>query len=106
MYKPKRSGHMTDDHGDPVIDIEQTKNIWKRYVKKTFDDDRDNNQIIMEYNTGPPITQDEVKAAIKTTKEDKAPGPDNFHSEFLKIKGDEGVEIPESWLKSTFIAIP
>ncbi|XP_072401119.1 uncharacterized protein [Diabrotica undecimpunctata] len=87
-YKPKRSGHITDYHGDPVIDIEQTKNIRKRYVEKTFDDDRDNNQIIMEYDTGPPITQDEIKAAIEATKAGKAPGPDNFHSEFLKIMGD------------------
>ncbi|XP_072401677.1 uncharacterized protein [Diabrotica undecimpunctata] len=93
MYKPKRSGHMTDDHGDPVIDIEQTKNIWKRYVEKTFDDDRDNNQIIMEYDTGPLITQDEVKAAIKATKAGKAPGPDNFHLKFLKIMKDEGVDL-------------
>jgi len=70
--------------------------------------------------TGPSILKGEVEKAIKRLKNKKAPGPDNIHSEVLKLIDENGVcfltelfnriydtgTIPSDWLHSTFITIP
>jgi hypothetical protein len=60
-----------------------------------------------------------VKSAIKQVKEGKASGPDQKHSEFIRLLNDEKIRwiteifnsvhksdiIPENWIKSEFIAL-
>lgn len=120
MYTPKIPGCMTDNQGHPIMDREQLKSHWKHYVENTFKDDRNRVSLNTECRTGPPIMYEEVKTAIKCTKDGKAAGPDNFYSEFLKLMDEEQIKwlttifnniynsgkIPRNWLKSTFIALP
>jgi|UniRef100_A0A2S2QDY4 hypothetical protein len=61
-----------------------------------------------------------VKKAIVQIKNGKSPGPDNLHSEFLKLLNMEGIiwltrvfnniysagKLLTQWLKSIFIALP
>lgn len=120
LYKPKTPGCMTDNQGHPILDIEQIKSTWIQYVEETFNDNRNNIPLNVDSNTGPPIMHEEVRAAIKGTKDGKAAGPDSFYSEFLKLMDDKQIKwmtavfnniyssgrVPQSWLKSTFVTLP
>ncbi|KAF2898255.1 hypothetical protein ILUMI_07918 [Ignelater luminosus] len=113
IYKPRKPGCITDNQESLVVDKEHIQVVWKKYVERTFEDGRDNNQLNLECSTGRPITHEKVKTAIKATKAGKAAGPDNFQPEFMKIIGDEGTKsltaifdkvynsgrIPLGWLK-------
>jgi len=59
----------------------------------------------------------EVRYALSTLKDRKAPGQDNIHAEILKLVNVEQLcalfnkiydtgDIPSDWLVSTFVAIP
>lgn len=122
LYKHKNTGFLTDNQGNIVLEIEHKRDIWIKYVEKTFEDIRSNTGITTNTNceSGPPFTVEEVKYAIKSTKDGKAVGPDNFHSEFLKLMDYDGIKwltnifnsiydtgvVPQEWLVSTFINLP
>jgi hypothetical protein len=109
-----------------IIGIEDKLKRWQEYVKELFRDNRTDPRVEIEtavLDEGPEITRSEVIAAIKSQKNNKAPGPDQIHAEMLKLlveKDAEGLKtltkllnsvyrvgkIPLDWLRSTFITIP
>ena len=120
LVRPRTPICLTDESGTAVVDKAVEKQMWMKYVEATFKDDRSMRPFNEKCTTGPFITTEEVRETIKKAKDGKATGPDNFHSEFLKLMNDEGIKwltsifnriydngrIPQSWLKSTFITLP
>ena len=85
-----------------------------------FHDNRCQEPPVIANCSGPPITKDEVEAAIRQTKGGKAPGEDKITSEMWRSLGSFGVEkltqlfnsiydtgqFPEDLVKSIFIPLP
>lgn len=120
LYRPRQVGRLMDTEGKLIVEVDRKKDTWMKYVEETFRDERHNNVNKTKCITGPPFTTEEVRAAIKGMKDGKATGPDHFSSEFLGLMNDSGIkwltrifnnvyntgEIPQSWLKSTFVTLP
>ena len=120
LYKPKTAGCLIDINGKLLVDKETRLKTWKQYIEELFEDNRIDTPVINNVDSGPPITDAEVSAAIHKMKDGKTPGPDNIHAELLKLLDQEAVgwltkvfnniyntgKIPTEWLKSTFVAIP
>lgn len=120
LHKPKQAGRLTDTQGNLIIEVERRRDAWMRYVEETFRDERRNATNNTDCRTGPLFTTEEVRTAIRGIKDGKTTGPDNFYSEFLKLMDDNGIkwltkifnniyntgEVPQSWLKSTFVTLP
>ena len=107
-------------NGTILMEKQEILNRWSEYTEELFEDNRPTKPIIKKNIEGPPIMKDEVKNAIKTMKNNKAPGPDGITSEMIQSLEELGVdiltkltnkiydtgEIPEDLSKSIFIALP
>jgi hypothetical protein len=86
---------LISDGGNIVIDPDEIKNEWKRYMEKLLNEknvwDR-----ITDYSSvlrpRPIITEAEVMAAIKGMKQGKAAGPSKVVAEMFRDGGDVGVK--------------
>lgn len=117
--KKKVVGKLINERGELIVDKEDIKATWKNYVEDLFFDKRGDPPPI-DRPIGPNIMTDEIKAAIKTLKEQKARGPDGMQTEFIKLLDDESIKvlcnifnkiydtgyIPKEWLVSEFIMLP
>lgn len=119
VYRRRTFTTLTDEHGNPIINISEA---WKNYTQSLFDDVRSSAVEIqgIEELSGPAILKSEVQYAIKTAKNNKAPGPDEVYAEYLKLVDGENLEkltaffnlvydtgqIPQDWLRSTFVMLP
>lgn len=121
IYRSRIIGKIVDNHDKVVIDKKQRLEIWGKYIEELFEDNRPTPlDTPIDEESGLSITESEVQNAIKHMKDGKAPGPDSFRSEFLKLMDEEGIrwltkmfnriydsgEIPQEWLKSEFIILP
>jgi len=118
-YKIKKASRLVDTQGNVVIDKHEKIKVWEDYITKLFNDSRPEPPHINN-DEGPLITTAEVGEVVRQMKVGKAPGPDNLHSEFLKLLDDQGLKhiaaiynkiyqtgkIPQEWLRSEFIALP
>lgn len=117
----KRTPHfMRNSKGKIILDLNEKKEEWTKYIKDLFFDTRTPLKITKCTNTGPSILKAEVEKAIHQSKTGKAPGPDQIPSDWLKFLNDENVSeltnifnhiyetgiVPQIWLESTFIPIP
>lgn len=121
----QHKGILKDANNKILIGVEEKLNRWKQYVEELFNDRRtaEPNIDFLSNESSPTITKDEVRHAIKLQKNGKATGPDQVHAETLKLlaeKDGRGLDmltslfnyiyetgnIPEDWLKSTFITLP
>ncbi|KAL4120153.1 hypothetical protein QTP88_012884 [Uroleucon formosanum] len=119
-FRKKNYGKLVDSDGKIIVNIDEKKHIWKTYLENLFYDVREEQEPKIRDRTGPDILLDEVKSAIKQLKEGKASGPDQIHSEFIRLLDDEKIKwitviinsvyksgiIPEDWMKSEFIVLP
>lgn len=114
-------GKLVDANGNIIVDMEEKKKMWTRYVEHLFEDNRESPpDPRSNAQSGPEIMESEVRAAIEQSKEGKAAGPDNIQTEFLKLLDENGLKkitklfnniyksgkIPQEWLVSEFIALP
>lgn len=119
LYKRHTLGRLVDTNGTIIVDKEKKMDTWKTYVADLFNDARSSHAPTNDSISGPFITKEEVWKAISNTKNGKAPGPDNIHSEFLKLLDEDGInwltrifnKIYKSgqirmWLKSIFVTPP
>lgn len=116
----QKSYILADEKGNIVWDIKDQLILWEEYIKTLFNDQREEINTGTENETGPSILKEEVQAAIKSTKDGKAPGPDNLPADVLKLIEEQHLDavtslfnriyetgiIPEEWLRSTFVTIP
>ena len=115
-----RGGNIKDRNSNLLFEKQNILTRLKEYVGELFEDNRCQEPPTIANCTGPPITTDEVEAAIKQTKGGKAPGEDCITSEMWKALGSFGVEkltqlfnsiydtgsFPEDLVKSIFIPLP
>lgn len=108
------------EDGNIITNKEEIRNIWKNHIETLFHDTRPEPPTETNCITGPSILEEEVRAAITTIKEGKAPGPDNTEAEFLKLLDEDNIkwltsilnriynsgEIPTQWLTAEFITLP
>lgn len=116
----RRSLHsIQNNDGKYLITVEEQLSQWKKYIDELFSDAR-TDFTVEGGETGPIITEDELKNAIKLAKNGKATGPDDIPAELLKLIDNENIKIilqlfnniyktghiPTDWLKSVFITLP
>ena len=96
------------------------KNLrWIEYISERFKDHRKVYNVMKGDFAGPPIMKDEMQAAIRKMKLDKATGSGSISVELLEALEDSRIEIttllneindtvqiPQDISKSIFIALP
>ncbi|KAG1679705.1 Craniofacial development protein 2 [Nymphon striatum] len=106
-------------------EIEHKKNTDSKYMHSKIKDisgikSRGSKPELIKNIDGPPILEDEVKAAMRKMKHGKATGPDNIPIEAISALEDLGIKmttkflnliydsgkIPDGLCKSVFITIP
>ena len=130
--KPGKGGgiEVSDKQGRLLNETNEVKNRWKEYVEELYRSEdgelHDNQGLEKEEETqgreediGPEVLGDEVRAAIKELKNNKAEGIDNIPAEMLKSLEDGAMkeliricqdiyitgEWPEDFLQSIIIPI-
>lgn len=121
IYRKWRPTVVVNRDNQIVLDDKEKTNIWEKYIKELFNDDRPLREHKNDdYLNSPSITKEEIKKAIHNSKNNKAPGPDEIPSEILKLLDERGIttlhkifniiyetgHYPEQWLCSTFIPLP
>ncbi|KAI8441389.1 hypothetical protein MSG28_015004 [Choristoneura fumiferana] len=121
QFKPK-TWAIEDSVGTTVTEIKDIVNVWKEYCKSLFFSNGvpsftcSPRQIL---DREPNIMQDEVRAAIKHLKCNKAMGCDEIPIEVFKAMGESGVDVlfticnkiwetgiwPDDWSQSIFIPL-
>lgn len=118
--KRHRRIQFVDDKGNQIVETNSKLSTWKSYIEKLFHSDRALDHQAKSAESGPIITINEVKLAIKRAKSGKVVGLDEIPSEIIKILEEETIQlmtawfnkiyetgtIPNDWLRSTFITIP
>lgn len=120
MYNNRGNNMLIDEHGQMLTSIEEKLTEWTRYIGALYNDERRVIHGIVS-SDGLDITRAELERALSTTKNGKAPGPDEIHIEVIKILKEDRVIvcllslfnsiyktgiILHDWLKSTFVALP
>lgn len=82
--KKQSVGNLTNPDGMLVGEIEQKLRVWKEYVEKLFDDNRNSNHTLNMSNTGTKITKNEVSKSVASITNGKSSGPDNVNSNSFK----------------------
>lgn len=122
LYDKRPINFIRNDRNKIIIDSEELLETWKTYAANLFNDDRPEIPTVQigKDTSGPSILESEILYAMRLMKSNKAPGPDNMHSEtFHSINGQNMKTIvklfnniydtghfPEDWLRSTFITLP
>lgn len=119
--KGKKQPNILSDGTKIIFETKDKLRLWEDYIKYLFEDnERSLYNEPATAESGPEILDAEVRKGINEAKEGKAPGPDDIHSEVLKLINDENLRtitrlfnviydtghIPKEWLKSTFVIIP
>jgi len=113
-------GCIKSKEGNIIMEEEKIRERWTEYIKELYDANRDENMQLDHNNEGPKIMEEEVRHALKKTKDGKAAGGDGIAAEMIKALEDFGVErttrllnkiydtgeIPEDMKQSIFIALP
>lgn len=95
---------------------------WREYTEELYRKDDLLDEIYREknYNEEPNITAEEVRWALNSLSNGKAPGIDGLPIELIKGTGDKGIEVltalcnqvwkrilwPKEWKRSVYIPIP
>ena len=120
IYRKKTPTCLTKEDGKFAIDIEEKLQTWKKYVENLYNDTRQEIDILCLEEEKSVILKTEVEYAINLTKNRKATGPDEIPGEIIKLLDDGNIgrltelfnkiydtgEIPDEWLRSTFVVLP
>jgi endonuclease/exonuclease/phosphatase family metal-dependent hydrolase len=110
---------LVDDSNKIILDEKDILQTWEKYIFDTFKDNRPVTDTFIDLH-GPPIIKSEVLHAIRSSENRKACGPDDIPVEVLKLIDDHNIDyllrlfnsiydtgnIPQDWLKSTFMTLP
>ena len=118
-----RAQLMKDENGDLVTNDNELLSLWKNYFDKLLNVHENSEELGDEIHTAEPHVEEpsyqEVEAAIKKLKNNKAAGNDSIPAELLKYGGVEltfkiyklvcaiwkNETIPENWKESIIIPI-
>ncbi|CAF3391752.1 unnamed protein product [Rotaria socialis] len=117
-----RNGTLTDQNGKHLINGDEIKNKWKQYTEELYKKEINGtgNLELDNYELEPDILESEVKFAIETLANGKAPGHDGIPIECFKAIKEDAVKIltklcqqiwktqkwPQDWKTSLLIPIP
>ncbi|CAF1550752.1 unnamed protein product [Rotaria magnacalcarata] len=117
-----RNGILTDQNGKHLINGDEIKHKWKQYTEKFYKKEINGtgNLELDNYELEPDILESEVKFAIETLANGKAPGHDGIPIECFKTIKEDAVKIltklcqqmwktqkwPQDWKTSLLIPIP
>ncbi|CAF5182070.1 unnamed protein product, partial [Rotaria magnacalcarata] len=117
-----RNGILTDQNGKHLINGDEIKNKWKQYTEELYKKEINGtgNLELDNYELEPDILESEVKFAIETLANGKAPGHDGIPIECFKTIKEDAVKIltklcqqiwktqkwPQDWKTSLLIPIP
>lgn len=118
QFKP-RNWAIRDKDNNMINEFDQIIRIWRRYCEDLYFDDNAADIEVSEYEEEPDILKEEVHAAIKKLKDNKAVGIDRISAEVLKSLDEKGQNIihqlcqriwetcawPEDWSTSVIIPI-
>ncbi|XP_071648481.1 uncharacterized protein [Temnothorax longispinosus] len=121
QLKPKNWA-IENSEGNCVTEIKKIVEVWRKYCVTLFADTYDASDhisITADSEREPGILRDEIRAAIKHLKEDKAVGTDKIPIEVIRDMGEFGVDIlhiicsqiwdtgewPKNWCHSLFIPL-
>ena len=116
-FKKQNLTALRDEDNRIILEPEKMVKHWENYISSLFRDKRDTSRNQIETESGPRILQSEVEYALKIAKNRKAPGGDNLPTEILKCIDPKTLtalfneiyssgQIPDEWLKSTFVPLP
>ena len=114
-----RNNIIRDKDGNILVEVDEIKNRWEEYVNMFYNDNR---REILKFDgalSGPPIMQDEIRAATKAMKKGKAAGEDEIIIEMIEATEEFGIRkladlanriyengyIPNAMRESVFVAI-
>ena len=97
MRKDRKDVHGTkyikDENGNIVVKEKEVRDRWRRYFSTLLNEENPNHIEDVEVIEGPiqEISLDEVNGALKTMKNNKAPGPSGITSDIIKLAGETGI---------------
>ena len=95
MYKRKTraaNNAIKSKSGKIMFEKEDIKKRWVEYIEELFDDNsRPDRPVDNPELDGHSILESEVKAALRSMKNNKAPGNDNITKEMIEACGDIGI---------------
>jgi hypothetical protein len=111
-----------DEHGRLGIDVEDRKEIWKKYMERLLNEENEWDGLVGEDRVEgvvEDISTEEVEEAVKGMRKGKAGGASEVCSEFFLYSGEVGVEvlkticnrilngegIPQDWKESVLIPL-
>ena len=77
--------------GNILVEVDEIKNRWGKYVNMLYNDNRGEILIFGGALSGPPIMQDEIRAAIKAMKKGKAAEEDGVVIEMIEATEEFGI---------------
>ena len=115
-----QSGCIKSKDGQVLMEKAEIMARWKEYIEELYHDERGRKPRIRMDIDRPSTLENEVREAIKYTKNNKAPGPDELKVELIKCLEDFGVQklteiindiynsgaIPEDLSRSIFVTLP
>ncbi|CAF1413687.1 unnamed protein product [Adineta steineri] len=117
-----RNGSLTDSNGKDLTNGPEIKNKWQQYTEELYKKEINgtNNLVLDDYEPEPDILESEVKFALETLANGKAPGHDGISIECFKTIKHDTVKVltklcqqiwktnkwPQDWKTSIFIPIP
>ena len=115
-----RNNIIKDKDGNILVEVDEIKNRWEEYVNMLYNDNRREILLFDGTLSGPPIMQDEIRAAIKAMIKGKAAGEDGIVIEMIEATEEFGMRkiadlanriyesgyIPNAMRESVFVAIP
>ncbi|CAF4976587.1 unnamed protein product, partial [Rotaria sp. Silwood1] len=115
------NGTLTDQNGKHLTNGDEIKNKWKQYTEELYKKEINGtgNLELDDYELEPDILESEVKFAMETLADGKAPGHDGIPIECFKTIKEDAVKIltklcqqiwktqkwPQDWKTSIFIPI-
>lgn len=120
MNKLKIPTQLTGKDNKILTDKHEIEEEWKTYIREMFADARTHTAVNKEAESAPPILKSEITHAIKQAKLNKTPGPDEIHTDIIKLISEENLDLmqelfnaiyttsqfPKEWLQSIFIPLP
>lgn len=115
-----RTYAIEDENAVILTEQSQIAERWKSYCQKLYEDPEGKlGRIPLPAEKEPSILKDEVRAAIRKLRNNKAPGEDGITAEMIKATGEVGVEIMhriccdiwtegvwiEDWTRSVFVPL-
>lgn len=118
--KRSHSAGIQNKNGNIVFEEDKVAGRWVEYIQELFKDVDRGDKPVIENQEGATILETEVRFAISSLLENRAPGGDGLTAEVLKAMDDKGISritkllndiyenghVPEGLAESIFVQLP